>query len=407
MERGNADQLVEVDRVPDITWPWAIVLCRFSDVPTTTRPREYYEDLLTRSGTGGLADYWRAVSHNALDVTGSRVFGWFDMSHASSELAALTFPGDRWKPVQWGVEAAQAHGVSLGAFKSVLIVQNAGRDHGAAGNGILIVHKDPGLCELGFIAHEMGHGFGLPHSWSANPDTGYGDGWDLMSFATTTFQFPIVFQGAAGEATVGLNARNLEALGALPPGRTWSPPGPDFSAEVLLEPLNQPPIGNRGVLIASIPSTATRPARLSGSEFTIEFRRKSGWDQGIPRDAVLVHERRTDGLSYLQPTSGSDFVRGGEFVTPDPAVYVRVNRVDGPMGRASVHVWDIPDGCVRREARSLAEYVIEGGSKRLIVSARRAGRALPAARVVPEHGLASLPDGPDFGSPSVPRLPGP
>lgn len=44
------------------------------------------------------------------------------------------------------------------------------------------VHQDPTLCEFGFIAHEMGHGFGLPHSNSANPDIVYGDGFDLMSF---------------------------------------------------------------------------------------------------------------------------------------------------------------------------------------------------------------------------------
>ena len=54
--------------------------------------------------------------------------------------------------------------------------QNYGVDHGAAGNGVLIVHQDASLREFGFIAHEMGHRFGLPHSWSAAPDREYGMG---------------------------------------------------------------------------------------------------------------------------------------------------------------------------------------------------------------------------------------
>ena len=69
-----------------------------------------------------------------------------------------------------------------------------------------------------------------------------------MSFATTTFQFPIQFKGTHGDATVGLNARNLEALNAVPEVRIWSPVTPDFSEKITLDPLNQPPIGNHGMM---------------------------------------------------------------------------------------------------------------------------------------------------------------
>lgn len=60
----------------------------------------------------------------------------------------------------------------------MLVVQNFGPDHGAIGLGtdVVVVHSNPVFCEFGFICHEMGHGFGLPHSYSANPDAGYGDG---------------------------------------------------------------------------------------------------------------------------------------------------------------------------------------------------------------------------------------
>jgi hypothetical protein len=235
--------------VATISWPWGIVLCRFSDRPAETQPTQYYRELFTENGTGGLCNYWRIATCGAFDLTGSRVFGWFGMSHPSSDVHNLTFPGDRWQLVQWGIDAAHANGVDLSSFRSVLVVHNYGVDHGWAGNGFVLVHQDPVLCEFGFISHEMGHGHGLPHSFAANPDFQYGDSWDVMSFATTTFQFPITFNGTAGSATVGLNARNLEALGLVPVGRSWTAPGPDFSSTVTLDPLSQPLLGSHGQLL--------------------------------------------------------------------------------------------------------------------------------------------------------------
>src|SRR6266513_1458432 len=271
-----------------INWPWAIILCQFNDRPVIPQQSDYYVDLYTRNGLGGLCDYWREVSGNALDLTGSKVFGWFTMAHASTELNNLHFPGDRWKLVQWGIDAAKANGVNLAPFKQVLTVHNFGIDHGFAGNGVIIAHNTPTLCEFGFISHEMGHGLGFPHSFAANPDMEYGDGWDVMSFATTTVQAPITFRGTQGAATVGLNARNLDALGAVPLRRMWIPNSWDFSEQVSLDPLNQPPIGNHGYLVAKIVPNATRPMRPSGSSFTIECRRKAGWDRNIPNDTVLI-----------------------------------------------------------------------------------------------------------------------
>jgi hypothetical protein len=380
-------------------WPWAIVLCRFNDVPTEPQPVGYYRDLFAENGTGGVCDYWRTVSCGALDLTGSRVFGWFQMNHASSELGQLVFPGDRRRLVQWGIDTAQANGVDLRPFRGLLVVQNFGVDHGAADNGILIAHGNPSACEYGFICHEMGHGFGLPHSWSANPDTVYGDGWDVMSFATTTFQFPIAFDGTQGAATVGLNARNLEALGAIPPGRTWTPPAPNFSSTVILDPLNQPLLGSRGDFVAKIPPSATSPARPSQSTYTVEFRRKAGWDQAIPQDAVSIREVRSDGNSYLQPGMGGQFVVGQQFVTPDPKVVVSVTALDAATSTATLRIWDLPEGCLRKEDSDPKVYLIENGAKRWVTSPAvlaALGRTWDDVRSVPDGGLAGITNGPDL-----------
>jgi hypothetical protein len=381
-----------------INWPWAIILCQFNDRPAVPQPPDYYVDLYTRNGLGGLCDYWREVSGNALDLTGSRVFGWFTMAHASTELNNLHFPGDRWKLVQWGIDAAKANGVDLTPFKQVLTVHNYGIDHGFAGNGVIIAHNDPALCEFGFISHEMGHGFGFPHSFSANPDMEYGDGWDVMSFATTTFQLPISFRGTQGAATVGLNARNLDALGAVPQRRMWIPNSWDFSEEISLDPLNQPPVGNHGFLVAKIVPNSTRPRRPTNSSFIIECRRKAAWDRNIPNDTVLIHEIRTDGRSYLQPTIWGQFTLGQQFVTPDPKVFVKVTAMDSVSGSATVRAWDIPEGSVRKEDSKPNVYLIENGTKRWVTSPQvlfRIGKTWADVRVVPDGGLSSLPAGPD------------
>jgi hypothetical protein len=377
---------------------WAIVLCRFNDKPNETRAREYYEDFFTKNGGGGACDYWRAVTHNSLDLSDSQVFGWFEMNHASSELNQLVFPGQRGSLVQWGREAAAAHGVDLSPFHNVLVVHNFGIDHGAANNGIIIAHADPNLCEFGFICHEMGHGHGLPHSFSANPDFEYGDGWDLMSFATTTSQFEIDFQGARGAATVGLNARNLEALNAVPARRLWSPAGPDFSESLVLQPLNQMPLGRRGYLVAKLWPSSSAPARANGSSYSVEFRRRVGWDRAIPRDAVLVHELRADGRSFL-PVMGLNLVAGEQFVTPDPQLFVRVVSIDAATESASVRIWDLPEGSLRREDSKPKVYLIASGTKRWVTSAQALfslGKTWADVRLVPDGSLSSLPDGPDF-----------
>jgi hypothetical protein len=382
--------------MPTIDWPWAILLCRFSDVPAEPQPRDYYERLYAGNGTGGVCDYWRTVTCGALDLSGSGVFGWFPMNHAASDVSQLTFPGDRGQLVQWARDAAQANDVDLSPYRNVLAVHNFGVDHGAAGNGVVIVHGDGSVCEYGFICHEMGHGMGLPHSWSANPDTEYGDGWDVMSFATTTPLFQIVFEGTQGVATVGLNARNLEALGAVPAGRSWSPPAPDFSGSVTLDPLNQPLLGSRGHLVINIPASATNPARSSQSRYTVEVRRKAGWDQGIGQDMVSVREIRTNGNSYLQPDG--QLTAGQRYTTPDPRVYVHVAAIDAATGTAALRIWDLPEGCLRKEDSKPKVYLIEKGTKRWVTSPSvlaALGRTWADVRSVPDGGLTDIPDGPD------------
>jgi hypothetical protein len=236
----------------------------------------------------------------------------------------------------------------------------------------------------------MGHGFGLVHSWAANPDQEYGDGFDLMSFNTTTFDFPALTEGVIGWATVGLNVHNLSQLGALGPVAGPTTPT-DYSDQTVLHALTQSPRVPAGAFLAfQIP-------QADGSSFTVEARRKAQWDRAIPADdIVVINQIRANGLSYLVPHAGAYFTTGQTFTTPDPLTAVYVGPWNGDQ--VQIWAWDLPDGALRQELGDPRVYLMDGGQKRWVVNPATlrqiqtdTGRVV---RPVPAGGLASVPTGP-------------
>jgi hypothetical protein len=325
------------------------------------------------------------------------------MPHSTTELAGMVFPGQRADLWHWGVDVATANGADLSGFFDTVVVISYLVDSGWVGpptNGVVLHHEDPNLVEVGFSCHELGHAYGLPHSFSANPDMEYGDAWDLMSWQTSAFPFEIDYGGASGLADVGLNTRNLDALGALPHNRIWTPAAPDFSDTIVLDPLCQYPLGATNLLVVQIQPGSTRPARPSGYSYCAEYRTPAGWDQGIPQDSITIRERRgtsPNDLSYLQPTRNSSFLPGQTYETPDPPVFINVESIDPAAKTARLRVWDIPDQALRKEDSNPAVYLIRNGGKALVESpdvlTQILGRAWGDVRLVPDGGLASVPAG--------------
>ena len=71
--------------------------------------------------------------------------------------------------IQLGLAAALANRVDLAPFPHKIVVLTTGGDHGKTGGGVVLEFADATPLEPTFIFHEMGHEFGLDHSFGENP----------------------------------------------------------------------------------------------------------------------------------------------------------------------------------------------------------------------------------------------
>src|SRR5947209_7556414 len=91
---------------------WAILLCKFSDNDSEPFPRTFYDSLFTQAGVGTLnmVDFFVDASHGSLDLSGSRVFGWYTLNKKRSEYTGSgANSAGRNALIDWARQAAQAN----------------------------------------------------------------------------------------------------------------------------------------------------------------------------------------------------------------------------------------------------------------------------------------------------------
>lgn len=127
---------------------WAVILCRFNDLPPLSTPLSEFGDFVAGSGRGGVFDYWRDISYGAIDLTGSKVFGWYTMKYSFFKEGLDPFkeshlPPEKQRRVRtaWIDEAirlAKENGVDLSPFYGVIAVVNASVDDSASGRNLVL-----------------------------------------------------------------------------------------------------------------------------------------------------------------------------------------------------------------------------------------------------------------------------
>jgi hypothetical protein len=290
---------------------WAVILCKTADHPEEPQAPAFFRNFFTEEGNGlgGMFDYWRDMSFGAISLAGSQVKGWYSMPQTLDQLNALS----RRDKVLACVSAANGDFHDGTSFYAIAAMFNTPSvDSGAAGsatiafNGVTKAYPVVALASSVwtgvFTAHEMGHGYGLDHSWSRMPDIEYGDPYDIMSaLGVKTFKRALSLFGDLGP---GLTGAYRESLGWIPPDRIFST-SLAAPATITLAPLEQS--GSPGFLMAKIFAFGR-----SDRYYTAEFRSATGWNQGFSQDSVLIHEILPDRHSYLINDDGQPEHRIGQ-----------------------------------------------------------------------------------------------
>ncbi len=273
--------------------PWVTIACKFSDNSTEPKSLSYFTGMYG-STSPGLDHYWRELSYDAVTLAGSMAYGWFDLP---SPRSAYVYDMDGNGSIDADLDAlftdctaAATASVHFPAFQGINMVFNADLDGPAWGgsryatlDGVAKVWRvtwEPpwAYADVSVIAHEMGHGFGLPHS-SGTYGAIYDNAWDVMSKDRYGCPPEDAIYGCTGQHTI---AYHKDLLGWIPSARkvavAFGAP-----ATVTLERLAQP-TGTNPLMVSVSAGTP------NGKYFTAEVRRRVGYDAKLPPDAVVIHE---------------------------------------------------------------------------------------------------------------------
>ncbi|MEJ5224639.1 MAG: S-layer homology domain-containing protein, partial [Anaerolineales bacterium] len=128
--------------------------------------------------------------------------------------------------------------------------------------------------DITIVAHEMGHGFGLPHS-SGMYGAVYDNVWDVMSDADANCaKATHVTYGCLGQHTI---AYHKDMLGWIPPAYKYTVPYTTGAST--------PQTTSNLHLMAQIPVLGS-----STRFYTLEARNFYGYDVKLPGKAVIIHE---------------------------------------------------------------------------------------------------------------------
>ncbi len=327
--------------------PWAVVLCRFKGVPGDSAIEQFYRSIFA-PGTGGLIEYWRDVSLGAIDVSGSRVYGWteLDLKRENAGMGETS----RQKLVDYAISAAQRDRIPVNEFYSVVAVfthrwSKDGAPEGAdwrhpewgqfwiddSAVGRKVVQAPP--FDGNVLAHEMGHGFDMQHDCGADlmATSAYADPCCIMS-QNNSFTHP-TWNVAFGPA---LCLPHLIQRGWMFERRVYYDNGSwQARSDGITLPLAQ--VTDPGAR-ANLGVKLAYKQDANFWDYYLEYVTPVEWNQGLPKPYLIVRRMASVqgigetpiylGVVEVPQTLGTS----GEFEEPMGGVRFRVERFDA-VGR--------------------------------------------------------------------------
>jgi hypothetical protein len=259
--------------------PWVNILCKYAGTETPSEGVDYFRELMAGTPTS-LASYFHEASYGQVQLgETAAVHGWFTLPRDEAsyvtpeEIKFDDLVRDAIAAAEGEVHFPDHFGINLW-FNGGVGCCNWCLRRNVHANGVDKEYSvawlpRPAFHDFHSIAHEMGHGYNMWHQRADNP-------WDVMATGSGTQHERF------GRVDVHMTAFQKDLAGWLPAERKRQHPAgrtERYTVARLAKPITESP------LMIAVP-IAGAPSRF----YTIEARVKVGYDAGIPRNAVVIHE---------------------------------------------------------------------------------------------------------------------
>ena len=281
---------------------WVTIACRFSDIIEEQKPVTFFNG---QYGTnpGQLGHYWKEVSYNKIDLAGSSAYGWFTLPQPRSFYVTMVdgeedanldqLFDDCIAAANPTVNFNGAQGINM-MFNGDLDCCAWGGGRGAALDGESKVWSTTwnppwSFNNLAPLAHEMGHGYGLPHSDNPDDDDDtYDNPWDVMSDAWNNATSNVTY----GALPKHINIFQRDRLGWVDAARKLTVPFGGSVKEVVLDRASLAGSGNKQMILLAAPEITSAPGVGVNwvVQYTVEVRKRTGtYEAALAGDAVIIH----------------------------------------------------------------------------------------------------------------------